>query len=144
MQRTAVWFIGAWLAYSLALFSRYLLFAPGRTVFVLIALLAGPVLGYGIFCLAKNWRSSGYKDPSFILAVVVGIASGIASFWLSLPYTHAGSTNHVHGLPFAFAVIADYSVSYGGHLLSFAANFLFYFLLPQVFLRTLAGRPDPA
>lgn len=85
MKRKATWLIGAWILYALALLSHYVLLAPGRTFFVLIAALAGPVLGYGVFCFVKNWQTLGHKNNAFILAVVVGVVLGITSFWLSLP-----------------------------------------------------------
>jgi hypothetical protein len=143
--RTVAWIMLGWILYFLALLSHYLLLAPGRTALIVIAMLAGPLLAYGAFCLAKNWNIFGYKASRFILTTAIGTVLAAVSFWFYLPYTHSGSTYSVHGLPFALVVLGgEHSLSYGWHLVSIPANAAFYFLVPHILLRHFARRPSAA
>jgi hypothetical protein len=147
MQRshTVTWLILGWILYCLALLSNYLLLAPGRTALFLIAALAGPVLVYGTFCFAKNWKVFGYTANQFLLATTVGTVLAVGSFWFQLQYSHSGFTYAVHGLPFALVVFGyQDSLSYGWHLISIPANFAFYFLVPHILLHHFARRPSAA
>ena len=103
-------------------------------------------IGYGIYSLRQNWRSSNSETHGLhshrnvimllIIGAFVGAATWPATYFMGYPVRLENEVGRVVGLPFLVAYFDAGGADFVGPLTMPAvfANFVFWFLLPQTVL----------